>query len=92
MVKIPIDVWEVIRHTAPARLDLVDSSDEELRRTIERQVDERIAEYERAKGAGGRGPGAGAEAAAGEIPPADDAPVAVLRLHGELDGGARAAW
>jgi hypothetical protein len=50
MVKIPIDVWEVIRHTAPARLDLVDSSDEELRRTVERQVDERIAEYERAKG------------------------------------------
>jgi hypothetical protein len=50
MVKIPVDVWEVIRHTAPARLDLVDSSDEELRRTVERQVDARIAEYERAKG------------------------------------------
>lgn len=50
MVKIPVDVWEVIRHTAPARLDLVDSSDEELRRTVERQVDERIAEYEQAKG------------------------------------------
>jgi hypothetical protein len=50
MVKIPIDVWEVIRHTAPARLDLVDSSDEDLRRTVERQVDERVAEYERVKG------------------------------------------
>jgi hypothetical protein len=49
MVKIPIDVWEVIRHTSPARLDLVDSSDEELRRTVERQVDERMAEYERAR-------------------------------------------
>ena len=50
MVKIPIDIWEVIRHTAPARLDLVDSSDEELRRMVEHQVDERIAEYEQARG------------------------------------------
>jgi hypothetical protein len=50
MVKIPIDVWEVIRHTAPARLDLVDTPDEELRRTVEREVDERVAEYERVKG------------------------------------------
>lgn len=50
MVKIPVDVWEVIRHTAPARLDLVNTSDEELRQTVELQVDERIAEYERAQG------------------------------------------
>jgi hypothetical protein len=50
MVKIPIDIWEVIRHTGAARLDLVDSSDEELRQTVERQVGERVAEYERAKG------------------------------------------
>lgn len=50
MVRIPVDIWEVIRHTAPARLDLVDTSDEELRQMVERQVDERIAEYERVKG------------------------------------------
>ncbi len=50
MVKIPIDIWEVIRHTGAARLDLVDSSDEELRQMVERQVGERVAEYERAKG------------------------------------------
>jgi hypothetical protein len=50
MVRIPIDIWEVIRHTAPARLDLADSSDEELLRMVESQVDERIAEYEQAKG------------------------------------------
>lgn len=49
-VRIPIDIWEVIRHTAPARLDLVDCSDEELRRVVESQVDERVAEYERARG------------------------------------------
>lgn len=50
MVKIPIDIWEVIRHTGAARLNLVDSSDEELRQMVKRQVGERVAEYERAKG------------------------------------------
>lgn len=49
-VQIPVDIWEVIRHTAPARLDLVESSDEELRQMVESRVDERIAEYERARG------------------------------------------
>jgi hypothetical protein len=38
MVRIPVDIWEVIRHTAPARLDLVDTPDEELRQTVERSL------------------------------------------------------
>lgn len=50
MVRIPVDIWEVIRHTGAARLDLVNYSDEELRQMVERQVDERLAEYERARG------------------------------------------
>lgn len=48
MVAIPVDVWEVIRHTAPARLDLHDKTDEELRAMVERDVDERIAEHKQA--------------------------------------------
>lgn len=50
MVRIPVDIWEVIRRTGAACLDLVNSSDEELRQMVERQVDKRLAEYERARG------------------------------------------
>ncbi len=48
-VAIPVDVWETIRCLAPARLELVELSDDKLHRMIERQVDERIAEYEQIK-------------------------------------------
>ena len=48
-VAIPIDVWETIRCLAPARLELIEASDDELRSIVERQVDERIAKYEQIK-------------------------------------------
>src|SRR5947209_13066643 len=47
MVAIPIDVWEVIRGQGAARLDLADSSDEELIRLVEERVEARIKDYEK---------------------------------------------
>jgi translation elongation factor EF-Tu-like GTPase len=47
MVSIPIDVWEVIRLLGAAKLDLINSSDEELLELVEREVNERVAGYER---------------------------------------------
>lgn len=47
MVAIPIDVWEVIRGQGAARLDLADSSDEELIRRVEGRVEARIKDYEK---------------------------------------------
>jgi len=44
MVAIPIDVWEVIRGLAAAKLDLVNTSDEELTKLVEVKVDARIAD------------------------------------------------
>jgi hypothetical protein len=49
MVAIPIDVWEVIRNLAPANLNLVNISDEELIRLVEDRVDERVEEFTVAK-------------------------------------------
>jgi len=48
MIAIPIDVWEVIRPLGNARLDLANSSDDELLTVVERMVDERIVEYTKA--------------------------------------------
>lgn len=48
-VRIPLDVWAVIRRLAPVRLDLADKSDDEIRAYAEAQADERIAEYEEAR-------------------------------------------
>ncbi len=47
MVAIPIDVWEVIRGLGEARLDIAETSDEELIRLVEERVDDRIADYKR---------------------------------------------
>lgn len=49
MVAIPIDVWEVIRCLAPAKLDLVDATDEDLIRLVEEVVGKRIAEFDKVK-------------------------------------------
>ena len=49
MIAIPIDVWEVIRSLAPAKLDLVDATDEDLIRLAEESVNKRIVEFERLK-------------------------------------------
>jgi hypothetical protein len=47
MIPIPIHIWETIRHLGGAELDLVDRSDEELLERVEKEVDERTAEYQR---------------------------------------------
>jgi len=41
-VRIPIEIWEVIRHKGGADLDLAGLGDVELRRKVEREVDGRI--------------------------------------------------
>jgi hypothetical protein len=48
MVAIPIYIWETIRHLGVARLDLINHTDEDLLAMIEKNVDERIAEYQEA--------------------------------------------
>jgi hypothetical protein len=45
---IPIHIWETIRHLGAAELDLVDKDDEALLTMVERDVDKRIADYQRA--------------------------------------------
>ena len=47
MIPIPIHIWETIRHLGGARLDLADRSDEELLAGVQKDVDERIAEYQK---------------------------------------------
>lgn len=47
MIYIPIHIWETVRHLGGARLDLVDLLDEDLLAKVQKDVDERIAEYER---------------------------------------------
>lgn len=47
MVPIPTHIWEVIRKYPGVDLSLVDKTDDELRAEVERNVDERIAEYGR---------------------------------------------
>ena len=48
MVPIPIHIWETIRHLGAARLDLINHTDEDLRAMVEKDVDERIADYQKA--------------------------------------------
>lgn len=45
-IPIPIHIWETIRHLGGAQLDLVDLRDEELLAKVQKDVDERIAEYQ----------------------------------------------
>jgi hypothetical protein len=47
MIPIPIHIWETIRHLGAAELDLVDRSDEQLLERAQKEVEERIAEYQR---------------------------------------------
>ena len=49
MVAIPIDVWEAIRGLGAAKLDLINATDEELSRQVEKLINARILEYERVK-------------------------------------------
>lgn len=46
MIPIPMHIWETIRHLGGARLDLVNRSDDELLTLVQKEVDERIAEYQ----------------------------------------------
>jgi hypothetical protein len=48
MLPIPIHIWETIRHLGGARLDLVDKADDSLLTMVERDVDQRIADYQQA--------------------------------------------
>lgn len=48
-IKIPIDIWETIRHSGGARLDLVKATDAELLEKASKAVDERLAEYKSEK-------------------------------------------
>ncbi len=48
MVPIPIHIWETIRHLGAARFELVNHSDEDLQAMVEADVDERIADYQKA--------------------------------------------
>lgn len=45
MISIPIDIWETIRGLGAASLNLVNASDDELMRLVEREVDDRISGY-----------------------------------------------
>jgi hypothetical protein len=48
MLPIPIHIWEAIRHLGGAEMDLADKQDDELLALVEREVDQRIAEYQQA--------------------------------------------
>jgi hypothetical protein len=48
MIPIPIHIWETVRHLGGARLDLVDLLDENLLAKVQKDVDERIAEDQKA--------------------------------------------
>ena len=47
MIPIPIHIWETIRHLGAAELDLVDKSDEQLLARVQKEVEERVAEYQK---------------------------------------------
>ena len=46
MVRIPIHIWETIRHLAGVEFDLVDKEDEDLLAMVESNVDQRVAKYQ----------------------------------------------
>jgi hypothetical protein len=45
MVRIPVEIWEAIRHRAPADLQFADWTDEQLDAYVEQEVNGRIQEY-----------------------------------------------
>jgi hypothetical protein len=48
-VRIPAHIWEVIRSFSGVTLDLADKSDADIRTMVEKNVDERIAEWRKAR-------------------------------------------
>lgn len=44
-IEIPAHIWENIRTLAPVDLSLVNKTDDELYKMVEKEVDERIAQY-----------------------------------------------
>jgi hypothetical protein len=48
MVPIPVHIWEVIRHYSGVDLSFAEKTDEDLRRYVEQEVDERIKRYQEA--------------------------------------------
>jgi hypothetical protein len=49
MLAIPVDIWETIRSLGAPKLDLINASDADLIEKVTSRVDERAAEYERAR-------------------------------------------
>jgi hypothetical protein len=49
MISIPIDIWETIRNLGAASLDLINASDEDLARIVDKAITDRITEYERVR-------------------------------------------
>jgi len=49
MVPIPVHIWEVIRQYTGVDLSFADQTDDDIRAHVERAVDERIANYQRAE-------------------------------------------
>jgi hypothetical protein len=45
MIRIPVEIWEVIRHCAPADLQFADWTDEQVDAYVEQEVDGRMREY-----------------------------------------------
>jgi hypothetical protein len=54
MVPIPIHIWEIIRERGGADISLAPLTDAELNACVEKEVDHRIAEYERITKEGGQ--------------------------------------
>jgi hypothetical protein len=52
MLAIPVDIWETIRGLGTPSLDLVNASDADLIEKVTSCVEERVAEYERARSSG----------------------------------------
>jgi hypothetical protein len=45
MVRIPVEIWEVIRHRAPADLQYADWTDQQVDAYVEQAVEERLQKY-----------------------------------------------
>jgi hypothetical protein len=47
MLPIPIHIWETIRHLGGAELDLANQSDEQLLARVRKEIEARVAEYQK---------------------------------------------
>jgi hypothetical protein len=52
MIAVPADIWETIRSLGATQLDLVSATDADLIHQVSSRVDERIAEYGKARSSG----------------------------------------